>query len=67
MKNGYVTIGKWKQKQKLKQIQGIFLHTNLEGKGSVRNRSGIIAQHGVSNAKPSMVDLILWLPETNFR
>ena len=34
---------------------------------SVRNRSGIIAQHGVSNAKPSMVDLILWLPETNFR
>ena len=34
---------------------------------SVRNRSGIIAQHGVSNAKPSMVDLILWLPETNFQ
>ena len=34
---------------------------------SVRNRSGIIAQHGVSNAKPSMVDLILRLPETNFR
>ena len=34
--------------------------------GSVRNRSGIIAQHGVSNAKPSIVDLILRLPETNF-
>ena len=34
---------------------------------SVRNRSGIIAQHGVSNAKPSMVDLILWLPEKNFQ
>ena len=33
---------------------------------SVRNRSGIIAQHGVSNAKPSMVDLILRLLETNF-
>ena len=33
---------------------------------SVRNRSGIIAQHGVSNAKPSIVDLILQLPETNF-
>ena len=31
-----------------------------------RNRSDIIAQHGVSNAKPSMVDLILWLQETNF-
>ena len=31
---------------------------------SVRNRSGIMAQHGVSNAKPSMVDLILRLPET---
>ena len=34
---------------------------------SVRNRSGIIAQYGVSNAKPSMVNLILRLPETNFR
>ena len=34
---------------------------------SVRNRSRIIAQHGVSNAKPSMVDLILRLPETNFQ
>ena len=34
---------------------------------SVLNRSGIIAQHGVSNAKPSMVDLILRLPETNFQ
>ena len=34
--------------------------------GSVRNRSGIIAQHGVSNAKPLIVDLILRLPETNF-
>ena len=34
---------------------------------SIRNRSGIITQHGVSNAKPSMVDLILQLPETNFR
>ena len=33
---------------------------------SVRNRSGIIAQHGLSNAKPSIVDLILRLPETNF-
>ena len=35
-------------------------------KYSVHNRSGIIAQHGVSNAKLSMVDLILRLPETNF-
>ena len=26
----------------------------------------IIAQHGLSNAKPSIVDLILRLPETNF-
>ena len=34
---------------------------------SVHNRSSIIAQYGVSNAKPSMVDLILPLPETNFR
>ena len=34
---------------------------------SVRNKSGIIAQHSVSNAKPSMVDLILQLPETNFQ
>ena len=33
---------------------------------SVRNRSGIIAQHGLSNAKPSIADLILQLPETNF-
>ena len=36
-------------------------------KVGIHNRSGIITQHGVSNAKPSMVDLILWLPETNFR
>ena len=35
MANGYVTIGKWKQKEKLIQIQGVFLHTNLEGKGNV--------------------------------
>ena len=35
-------------------------------KYSVRNRSGIIAQHGVSNAKPLTVDLILRLPEKNF-
>ena len=35
-------------------------------KSSVCNRSGIIAQHGLSNAKPSIVDLILRLPETNF-
>ena len=26
---------------------------------SIRNRSGIITQHGVSNAKPAIVDLIL--------
>ena len=34
---------------------------------SVRNRSGIIAQHGCQMlTKPSIVDLILRLPETNF-
>ena len=33
---------------------------------SVHNRSGIIARHDVSNAKPLILDLILRLPETNF-
>ena len=34
---------------------------------SVRNGSAIIAHYGLSNAKPLIIDLILWLPETNFR
>ena len=34
---------------------------------SVRNGSAIIAHYGLSNAKPFIIDLILWLPETNFR
>ena len=34
---------------------------------SVRNGSAIIAHYGLSNAKPLIIDLILWLPEMNFR
>ena len=32
----------------------------------MHNTCAIIAQHGVSNAKPSIVYLILWLPGMNF-
>ena len=35
--------------------------------GSDRNRSGIIADDGLPNAKPSILDFILLLSETNFR
>ena len=34
---------------------------------SVRNQSDIIARYGLSNAKPSLVDFILQLPEVNLR
>ena len=34
---------------------------------SVRNQSDIIARYGLSNAKPSIVDFILQLPEANLQ
>ena len=43
----------------------VTMETGHLAENSVCNRSGIIAQHGVSNAKPLTVDLFLWLPETN--